>query len=307
MKGLELAEHYWKDVGEPVIREVCPQALAHLAAGLVGEGSECLGYDDDISRDHDWGPKFCIWLDDEAMALYGEILSRVYQAMPDEFMGYSRIKPGAQSADREGVIRTDVFYSRFLGRTSMPLSLMDWMELNEEGISAATNGEVFYDGNGRFTRIRNQLLCYYPEDVRRKKLSGRCAKAAQSGQYNYTRCLRRGDRTAALQALAEFTIHIQAALYLLNRKYRPYYKWTNRMLRELGPEEARIASNLDALTEGDLTMKAEEIERISGRLIEALRRQGMTNSHSSFLLDHGAIIQSGISDEQIRTLPLMLV
>lgn len=68
MKGLELSQRYWREVGQPALERDCPQVLESAAVGLVGEGSECFGYDDAISRDHDWGPGFCLWLDREAMA-----------------------------------------------------------------------------------------------------------------------------------------------------------------------------------------------------------------------------------------------
>ena len=62
MKGLELARGYFYDECLPRLRRELPAVLPHLAAGLVGEGSDCFGYDDHVSRDHDWGPGFCIWL-----------------------------------------------------------------------------------------------------------------------------------------------------------------------------------------------------------------------------------------------------
>ncbi len=307
MKGLELAECYWREICEPVIAQVIPEALPHIAVGLVGEGSECLGYDDEISMDHDWGPGFCIWLDNSFMAKYGDTLRKIYSALPDEFMGYKRIRENEMSAGRVGVINVSVFYSRFLGRTSLPSTLMDWMNLNEEGLSTATNGKVFYDGQGEFSKIRNYLLNYYPEDVRLKKLAGRCAKAAQAGQYNYPRCLKRGDKTAAVLALAEFMEHVQAVFYLLNKCYRPYYKWTNRMLRDLGNTESAIASDLDDLTLGDVTDKTRQINTICEKIVLALKREHLSDSDSDFLLDHGVEIQDKVSSSEIHRLPLMLV
>lgn len=62
MRGLELAERFYEEVGRPLLTEEYPFELPRIAVGLVGEGSECFGFDDEVSRDHDWGPGFCICL-----------------------------------------------------------------------------------------------------------------------------------------------------------------------------------------------------------------------------------------------------
>lgn len=70
-------------------------------------------------------------------------------------------------------------------------------------LAKATNGAVFMDGPGVFSSIRKGLLGYYPEDVRLKKISVRAAQMAQSGQYNYARCLCRDDMVAAKWTLCD--------------------------------------------------------------------------------------------------------
>jgi hypothetical protein len=55
MKGLELSECFYQEVCAPMLQRKFRRLSGRIAAGLVGEGSECLELDDELSRDHDWG------------------------------------------------------------------------------------------------------------------------------------------------------------------------------------------------------------------------------------------------------------
>ena len=307
MKGLELARLYWREAGRPAFEADCPQVLDRAAVGLVGEGSECFGFDDEFSRDHDWGPGFCVWLSREERARFGERADAVYRTLPEEFLGFRRLRPSYLSAGRVGVLETGSFYARFLGGLDRPPQTLDqWRCLPESGLAAATNGAVFQDPTGEFTAMRDSLLAYFPEDVRRKKLAARCALAAQSGQYNYQRCLRRGDQVAALLALAQFMEHVQAVIFLLNRRYRPYYKWTQRALRGLPVLGAEAGALLDSLASGGPEeSKAETVEAASALIIKELARQGLSAHSSDFLLPHAEEIRAGIGDGALRAVHLM--
>ncbi|MBO7292460.1 MAG: hypothetical protein J6V07_00835, partial [Clostridia bacterium] len=90
MKGLELSEAYFRTHGLPMLERDFPGLLPHLAAGLLGSGSECFGYDDDLSTDHDFEPGFCLFLPSEEVVdrRTAFLLERAYAALPAEFMGY---------------------------------------------------------------------------------------------------------------------------------------------------------------------------------------------------------------------------
>ena len=62
MNGLELSRAFFEECGRPMLEAQFPDLMPYLAAGLFGSGSECFGYDDDVSRDHDFEPGFCLFL-----------------------------------------------------------------------------------------------------------------------------------------------------------------------------------------------------------------------------------------------------
>ena len=304
MKGMELSRRFWENVGRPAYERLLPELLSRAAVGLAGEGSECFGYDDEISRDHDWGPGFCLWLTAADMEDLGSRAEKVWGLLPRTYMGFSRERESDLSAGRIGVMEIGTFYYRLLGIDHLPESIREWHRLPETGLAAATNGEIIADPVGEFTRFREGLLAYYPEDVWKKRLAARCALAAQAGQYNYGRCMARGERTAAFSALAQFVDHAEAIVYLLNRRYRPYYKWARRGMERcpvLGPE---IGALLDRLTD-DAASRTERIETISRLIIRELRRQGLSDGESGFLLPHAREIQASIRDPLLARLHLM--
>lgn len=232
MKGLDLAEHYYLEYGRPMIREQFGSFASHITVGLCGEGSECFGFDDEISKDHDFGPAFCMWLDREIMEEIGEPLMQAYEALPAFYAGMQARRDNRMSGHRIGVWESGEFYSHFLGTPAGPQTLMDWMRLPDSYLAVVTNEKIFEAGSGTFLEVRNRLKAGHPEDVRIKKMVARAANMSQSGQYNLPRCAKRGEYVAAGLALSEFVRHGMVMIYLLNHRYAPFYKWMHRGLGE---------------------------------------------------------------------------
>ena len=67
MKGLELCEKFYNEYGAFMLRNEFPELEGIIAVGLCGSGSECFGYDDELSKDHDFEPGFCIFIPDESI------------------------------------------------------------------------------------------------------------------------------------------------------------------------------------------------------------------------------------------------
>ena len=80
--GIRLAREYYEEYGREMIERDFPAYAGRIAVGLAGGGSDCFGYDDEASRDHDWGPDFCLWLTDETYDEIGEALQQAYEQLP---------------------------------------------------------------------------------------------------------------------------------------------------------------------------------------------------------------------------------
>jgi hypothetical protein len=301
MKGLDLAEAYYHKHGSPMIETKFGSYVRRIAAGFIGPGSECFGFDDDISRDHDWGPGFCLWLTVEDYQKFGKALQEEYEKLPKRFMGFGpRItSPGEEK--RTGVRDIRTFYETYTGLDHVPGSLREWLYIPEQALGTCTNGWVFTDPLGEFSRWREALLHFYPEDVRLKKLASRCMTISQAGQYNFERSLRRKDLFAVHHAQMSFCADVISLVFLLNRRYTPFYKWMHHGVKELpilGKKISVMISDLIAKTNDD--EKPVIIEEICARIIETLRDEGLTDSASDFLLDHAHRVHEKIESSELR-------
>ena len=310
MKGLELSKKYYLEFGKPMLEKSFADILPHIAVGLVGSGSECLGFDDDISTDHDFEPAFCIFLPDEDILDRKTefALERAYAKLPDEFLGFHRSPISPVGGSRHGVIRISDFFIKTTGYPKGDLDIIDWLSIDEQSLLEATSGEVFFDGLGRFSEIRKKLS-YLPDDVRLKKLAGHLLNMAQSGQYNYQRCIARKETAAAQLALFEFVKSALHVAFLLNKRYIPYYKWSFRALREL-PLLAELYEPLEYLISNgneasDIRRKAEAIKAISLDISSLLRKEYLLNLNSDDLASFAYEINDRISQERIRNMHIL--
>ncbi len=307
-KGLELARALWEASREELFAGEMSVLAKRAAAGLVGEGSECFGYDDVTSRDHDWGPGYCVWLAPVDYAAFGQQLQLRYAEI--ERRGLDGLARPETRPRRTGVFSITRFYEQLL-KADMPSTFDDWRSLDETALAAATNGELFCDGLGEFTQMRNRLLAYYPEDIRLRKIARGCLVAAQSGQYNLMRQAKRGEELSALAALAAFSDAIQQIVFALARRYKPFYKWSSKMLGELGilGQEARFA--LDGIAAlwraGEIEGTTALIEALCAHIAEALAGEGLVDEADPWLVSCAEQVNARIDDPAYRATSLFEV
>ena len=295
IKGLELSKRYFYDIVLPEFEKSLKDILPLCAFGLVGEGSECYGYDDELSQDHDFGPSVCIWLRKDDYLKYKDRINEVLKNLSKTYLGFQELKESEWGHNRRGLLNIDDFYFKFIGSANPPQTINDWQKIPETALSTVTNGEVFLDNLGEFTKIREQLLNYYPKAIRQNKIATRLMNISQHGQYNYVRCLRRNDLVAANQCLYLFVDEVIHLVFLLNRRYKIFYKWANRALLDL----KILGNEIHKLLQGMVFAqnKIPYVRKICKVLADELRNQKLTNCESEFLGDLGVDIQKNIDDE----------
>lgn len=338
VSGLKLARAFWTQMGKPMIAAKYPQYTGRIAAGLVGHGSECYGFDDAYSQDHDFGPRFCLWLTDEDYAAIGEQLEVDYEALPRKFSvdaqgrvtfeaharsdasgafpsagAGSTVTPRAQGANRrDGVFRIGDFFESITGYRTAPAQTAphEWLMLQESILAAATNGEVFADPTGLFSKTR-QGFKNMPDDVRLALISRRLGMIAQAGQYNLPRSLKRGDGAAAWLSIHEFVQATASLVFLVNVPmvvgYMPYYKWQFAALRRLSGSMFALLPNVGEQLETVMRLSSaacyggagfgeggkgaapaiekinDIVEQIAVDIVKELKREHLTTSGETFL------------------------
>ena len=309
MKGLELSRQFYETYGVPMLEEQFADLLPHLAVGLVGSGSECLGYDDALSQDHDFEPGFCLFLPGEEVvdSRRAFALERAYAKLPKEFLGFTRVPLSPVGGNRHGVLRLPEFLTAKTGHPQGVLGLQDWLTIPEQSLAEVTGGDLFRDDGGVFTAIRATLR-YLPEEVRQKKLAGRLWEMGQAGQYNYGRCIARGETGAAQLAVGQFVHAAIHAIHLLGRAYLPYYKWQFRGMQ--GLPLGHLAADLERLlstgnTPEEAQEKSRRIEMVCAAIGAQVRAQGLSDHQGDTMEGLAYGVNNRIPVEKLRNLHIL--
>ncbi len=251
VKGMDLCRDFCAEIVEPLIQKAYPM-LRHTL-GLLGDGSDVLGYDDAVSTDHMWGPRFHLFLRPEDMPLKSGLDSLFREHLPTTFMGYSVNYSGTPGRDGEIRVPEPIpegpvsalywihtpadFLHTHLGL--LPADAFDWLALSEHRLLGLTGGQLFVDN----MQFGNTLasLSHYPQEVRMHLIASQWTMIAEERAFA-KRCATVGDDMGSRLVTARIVERLIRLCFLYANRYAPYSKWLGTAFARLAvPDDLRDA------------------------------------------------------------------
>jgi hypothetical protein len=323
IQGLELSRRYYAEVVGPWLARAFP-SLKHAAA-LIGYGSELIGFDDDMSRDHDFGARVQLFVPEADFDGCAETLvSRFTDIAPPSFLGApttgsDRHRADASGDDRHGLevwtVRRAATHWLAID-ADRPLQAIDWLGLAEQRLLAMTAGEVFRDDLGALTALRDRLA-YLPRDVWLYKLACQWRRIAEEqafvGRAGFV-----GDDLGSRVIAARLVRDLMRLAFLVERRYAPYPKWFGAAFARLACAGAITPLLAQALGATDWKEREDALAQagfalaglhLAHSLPGAFRPQIGPYFTRPFRVinadDIAAAIQAEIDDPSLRALPLI--
>ena len=254
MQGIELSRRFYADIVQPWLSKAAPGL--RYAAALGGYGSELLGFDDETSKDHNWGPRIHILLAQDRFGDYARrLIDDFARVAPSSYLGEpigwrSRPHPAANGPESAGSIAHGlefhtleaVLEGHFALRSVDSLSPLQWLGFAEQKLLAFTSGAVFHDDDGHLTQARAQMA-WYPHDVWLYKIACQWRRIAEEQAF-VGRTGQVGDDLGSRVIAARLVRDVMRMAFLLERRYAPYPKWFGSGFARL-PIAATLSPHLD--------------------------------------------------------------
>lgn len=310
--GVGLAHGYYEEVVGPLLHTRWP-GLPHAAARL-GSGSDVLGLDDAVSRDHDWGLRLTLLVEADQVEAVDQFLQ---EELPETYRGCPTRFPTTWKPDLHHAVEVataEAFAASRLGIAVEPSwDALDWLSLTGQSVLEVTGGAVFADGPGAITEIRGRLS-WYPVDVWRYVVAADWQRIGQELPF-VGRAGSRGDDLGShlLTAhLVRVAIHLG---FLLHRRWPPYSKWFGSSFRTLPVADALAPACTAALSAQTWTERQEALVACLEILHEEQRRSGLPTGpavaepffdrpYVSLRASVGELLVAEIADPLVRRLPL---
>lgn len=237
IKGLDLCEGFFNECAKPIIDKYFPNL--QYSAGLIGYGSDVLGYDDEVSRDHMWGPRFYMFLSENDLGKKDEISNKFAENLPYEYMGYSvnftEPDPNDNGVQHpkfinSGKVNPLIFIQTFdeflldeIGTADLNnISPLDWLSFSEHRLLSLVSGKLFADK----LNIREQTnkIKFYPDNVKLYLVASQWNIIA-SEQAFVKRCGEVGDEIGSQIICSRIAERLMRLCFLYKNTFAPYSKW----------------------------------------------------------------------------------
>jgi hypothetical protein len=188
--------------------------------------------DDGISRDHNWGPQFHLWLsDDDFVALGTQVADVLNAAAPHPWRGY-RLAGGGDRA--VWVHNAGTYLNTTFGGLVPDAGDVPWSALIpfESTLYFIRHAAIWHDPCGLFAALQVRVH-FYPERWHVLRLKEECFRVWHYGEYNFVqRMAPRQDPVAIAICLGEFVAGVMRLSLLLEGDYTPYWKWLAHAFRQ---------------------------------------------------------------------------
>ncbi|OAQ70447.1 hypothetical protein VFPPC_02916 [Pochonia chlamydosporia 170] len=243
--GLELNRKFHDHVVRPLLAAEFPDL--QYDAALIGPGSEVLGFDTEMSMDHDWGLHFFIFVREEHQEQCQVIANMLSHKLPESFLGFPvsippvSPKPGVRVLDDElpGPIKHHItpmtlntFVVRHLGLdVTKGLDSVSWLTLPTHAIGEVVAGEIYHSGLGDLSRLRDNLS-WYPHDVWLYLLASGWQRLSEE-EHLMPRAAYAGSELGSALIGSRLVRDVMNLCFLMERRYAPYPKWFGLAFRQL--------------------------------------------------------------------------
>ena len=235
--GIELSRRFYEESVHPLLAEDFPR-LAYAAA-LIGPGSEVLGFDSEMSMDHDWGPRLLLFVREEDARLREAIGDMLSKRLPATFAGFPvslpldasgsplrRLKHPLAGPIQHRVLTITL---RDFGRVQLgcdlaqPLQVADWLSIPTHALGEVVAGAVYHDGIGELMELRERFA-WYPHDVWLYLLASGWQRIGQE-EHLMPRAGFMGDELGSTLITSRLARDVINLCFLMERQYAPYAKW----------------------------------------------------------------------------------
>ena len=246
ISGLELSRLFYLEAVKPILDANFPNL--RYSAALIGDGSEVLGFDTEMSADHDWGTRLMLFLEEEDFTEHGKSINKALQhQLPLKFRGYST-NFGLPDPDDNGtqllediesgsinhrveIFTINEFFLNYLNfNLRQTIEPADWLTFPEQKLRAVTNGAIYRDEIGLRETI--DRFSYYPQDVWLYLLASGWNRIGQE-EHLMGRAGIAGDEIGAAIIAARLVRDLMRLCFLMEKRYAPYAKWFGKAFSQL--------------------------------------------------------------------------
>lgn len=285
--GLLLNELFFRDVVSPIL--ATEFSGLPYSAGLLGPGSDVLGYDTTRSTDHEWGPRLILFLNERDHERFASRITTLFgDRLPPLFQGFStHFSP----ADAEGVqiaaeadggpirhkiqIQTSgAFFAGLpVGESDSSPMIVDWLLTPQQRLLEVTSGALYRDDLG-IARLRERLR-WYPPDLWRYLMAAQWQRIGQQEPF-VGRTGESADELGSRLITAGLVRDYTRLGFLIERTYAPYSKWFGTAFRRLALAATMTDPLHSALAAPEWREREAHLNAVSSILARAHNDLGLT-------------------------------